>query len=173
MSNPLEEAELIGRVLQAVQVELVGVVKRAKETTQAEADLATLKRENEALRERHARTAEQLQGVRSTMQVTIDALRERLAATEHERYQLQTNLSTREQQLRDQIRTIRQLERDLSDARGVNAAHVRRQQDPSLTEEALHDQVEKVRAYVKGLRIWGTEDKAQICTDILYIIGEN
>lgn len=68
---------------------------------------------------------------------------------------------------------LRQLESDIADARGVNAALVRRQQDPSATEEALHDQVEKVRAYVKGLRIWGTEDKAQICTDILYIIGEN
>lgn len=140
--DSFREAELIGHVLQAVQVELVDVVKRAKETTQAESDLATIKRENEAYRERHLRTAEQLRGVRSTMQTTIDALRERLAATEHELNQLQVNL------------------------RAV-------QENPSATEEALHDKVEKVRAYVKGLRIWGSEDKAQICTDILYIIGES
>lgn len=132
----------VDKFLENLAGEMTDVIERAKETTQAEADLATLKRENDALKERHARTAEQLQGVRSTMQVTIDALRERLTATEHERYQLQVNL------------------------RAV-------QENPSATEEALHDQVEKVRAYVKGLRIWGTEDKAQICTDILYIIGEN
>lgn len=44
---------------------------------------------------------------------------------------------------------------------------------PRGSREHLYSDIEKVRAYVKGLRIWGTEDKAQICTDILYIIGEN
>lgn len=119
---------------------LLAVIQRAEETTQAEADLATLTRENNALRERHARTADQLRGVRSTMQATIDTLRERLAATEHERYLLQVNLTAA-------------------------------RENPSATEEALNDKVEKVRDYVKTLRVQ-RKDLLQLVTDILFIIGE-
>lgn len=150
MSNPLEEAEVIGRVLQAVQVELVDVVKRAKETTQAEADLATVKAENEVLRERHARTAEQLRGVRSTMQATVDTLRDQLQTTEHERWQLQVTLAA--------------VTADREEFRAALA-------EPSDTEESLNEKVEKVREYVKTIKAYET-DTVKIVTDILYLIGE-
>lgn len=55
----------------------------------------------------------------------------------------------------------------------VPVEHLRRAVPVAIEGSDAIDKVEKVRAYVKGLRIWGSEDKAQICTDILYIIGED
>lgn len=48
-------------------------------------------------------------------------------------------------------------------------------EDPTLTEELLHADVEKIRAYALGLRAWTRyhdSPVAQIATDILYLIGE-